>query len=786
MKSNIALWTIIIFGLASLYLGGAAAQKRETKIIFGGQEAGFNFYEAKPAGTGNSDGSFESTTEMDIQGMKIRSKLTGKFEGDVLAEFELVESAAGQDKRVTAKDGKLKFVSGAMTKEGQYKPMKAVFANFHPAIAANLIKEFDRAKGGVQNIEWYSIDTGAPLKVDVSSKKTRSIEVAGQRQIVDVYSLRFSSGADIDLFLTDNLRFAALDLPGQKFQIVAPGFETLLADPTTVAPELSQPTFQIRIEKGVKIEMRDRVALVADIVKPVGEGKYPTILARTPYGRQVNGAEAEWWSKRGYAYVSQDVRGRNDSEGDWVPFFNERKDGYDTIDWIARQPWSDGKVGMIGGSYSGLAQWYAAVEAHPALKCILPQASGTDPFFNDPWDHGVPLLHPNLGWLNLVKDKKIHRLSLAPIKDLEKLKTLPLSKVDDEVVGVNVPYFDQWLAREKPSAFAGANFLSEMDKVKIPALHISGWWDGNGMGTKMNWAKMRALNRKDQWMIYGPWSHSFNTASRVADLDYGPDAIIELDSIFLRWFDHWLKNKPVNWEKQPKVRAFVTGANEWREMSDWPEPSAPVVSFYLSSEGRANGGASVGALVDQPQKNQKPDHYTYDPASISFPKNLDSAAASHTAKLSAVSENVLVYKTSPFVKPLEIGGPIELDLYFSTTAKDTDFFAYLTDIDDQGSMRLIGQFGKIRAKYLSGWDKPSLLQPGKIYRATIALWDTAHQFKTGHRLGLMIRSELFPIFARNLNTGEPVKDATRIAVAQQQIYHDAKRPSALRFRQLNR
>src|SRR5262245_25907598 len=139
MKANVAQGTIIIFGLASLYLGGAAAQKQEVKIIFGGQEAGFNFYEAKPAGAGNSDGSFESTTELDIQGTKIRSKLTGKFAGDVLAEFELVESAAGQEKRVTAKDGKLKFVSAARTKEAEYKPLKAVFANFHPALAANLI-----------------------------------------------------------------------------------------------------------------------------------------------------------------------------------------------------------------------------------------------------------------------------------------------------------------------------------------------------------------------------------------------------------------------------------------------------------------------------------------------------------------------------------------------------------------------------------------------------------------------------------------------------------------------
>src|SRR5262245_42043291 len=163
MKANFGLWTIMVFGFAGLYMGLAATQKQEMKIIFGGQEAGFSVYEAKTAGPGDSGGSFESTTVADIQGVKIRSRLTGQFAENGLTEFELVESAAGQEKRVTAKEGKLKFVSGATTKEAEYKPMKAVFANFHPALAANIIKEFDRAKGGVQNIRWFSIDAGAAL-----------------------------------------------------------------------------------------------------------------------------------------------------------------------------------------------------------------------------------------------------------------------------------------------------------------------------------------------------------------------------------------------------------------------------------------------------------------------------------------------------------------------------------------------------------------------------------------------------------------------------------------------
>jgi putative CocE/NonD family hydrolase len=501
--------------------------------------------------------------------------------------------------------------------------------------------------------------------------------------------------------------------------------------------------------------------------------------------------EGDWWAKRGYVHIVQDVRGRNESAGDWTPFANERKDGYDTIDWIAKQSWSDGNVGMIGGSYVGWVQWAAAVEAHPALKCIVPQVSPPDLFFNFPIDHGVPMLFGALWWSNFVKDKKVPAVPETP-KDLEKLKTLPLSKVDDETLGRNIPFYDAWLGNETPAAFKSASFMADMNKVKIPVLHISGWWDGDGIGTKMNWAMMRALGSKNQWLIYGPWTHLFNSSTRLGDVDYGPDAIIDLDSIYLRWFDTWLKNKQVNWEKQPKVRAFVTGVNEWRELGDWPDSRSREMTLYLSSKGRANGIASVGELVAVAPKKQEPDRYTYDPAAIQIPeafKNIKNfadllSAASTVVKLDPKNDAVLLYRTSPVNEPLEIGGPIDLDLHFSTDAKDTDFFAAVVDIDEKGTMRAIGQPGKIRARYLSGWEKPSLLQPGKLYKATIELWDSAHQIKKGHRLGVLISSEAFPSYARNLNTGEPISTATRMVAAQQTIYHDAKHPSALRFRVL--
>lgn len=775
---------LFVLVCASLGLSTALAQDTNVgkmKITFAGSEVGFNRYESKP------DGTFESVSEMNLGGLTIKSKLIGKFVEGTLVEFELAQSAMGEEATITAKEGKVKIVSKAKTTEKEYQPAKLVFANFHPLLSATVVKALDPSGATIQTVEPFLLDGAMTLKADLSKKKTRTIEVGGEKQVVEVYLIRFSTGVDIDLYLSKEAQVVAWDVPSQKLQIVATGYENLLVDPTTLYPELSQPTMRTKTLKGVKIKMRDGVELVADLAMPDEAGKYPAILVRTPYGRESAMLTAEWWAKRGYVYIAQDVRGRNESGGEWNPFFHERKDGYDTIDWIVKQPWSNGKVGMIGASYVGWVQWWAAVEAHPALKCIVPQVSPPDPFFNFPYDHGIPMLYGAIWWTHFVKEKKVPLGGPKPIKDVDKFKTLPLSKVDDVILGTNVPFYDKWLEKEMASAFAGANYLADLHKVKIPVLHISGWWDGDGIGTKMNWARLRALGHTKQWLIYGPWTHAFNTTSRVGDIDYGPDAILELDSIYLRWFDHWLKGKPVGWEKQPKVRIFVTGVNEWRELQDWPDPRSKERTLYLSSQGPANGKTSLGELVPTPPKEQEPDRYTYNPANDYIPdefKKLDPTEVSTVVKIEPHEEDVLLYKTAPMTEPLEIGGPIELELYFSTTAKDTDFFAVLVDVDEKGEMRLIGLPGKIRAKYLSGWDKPSLLKPGGVYKATLALWDTAHQIKKGHRLGLLITSDMFPMYARNLNTGEPIKDATRMVAAHQTIYHDAKRPSALRFRVL--
>lgn len=785
MKKFLASITTLILASFFLMASPTAAQQSVMKWTLFNNDAGTSSFQTNP------DGTFESLTELNLAGTAIKSRLTGKLVDGALVEFEIVNNQAGTEVKASGKDGKAQIVAGERKREVDFKPAKALFGNFHPALSATILKAFDPTKGEAQSIETFVLDGAATVTVNVSKKKDRSLEVGGVKQIVEVYQVKFPT-VEFDVYLGQDSQVIAWDVPSQRLQAIRPGFESLFVDPTTLYPELSQPTFKTRVEKNVRVKMRDGVELAVNITRPADDGKYPTVLERTPYGKDtLTLVGGEFWAKRGYVHIAQDVRGRNDSDGEWVPFIHERKDGYDTIEWIAKQPWSDGKVGMIGGSYVGWVQWAAAVEAPPALKCIVPQVSPPDLFFNFPIDHGIPMLFGAMWWSNFVKDKKTPRIPELP-KDPEKLKTLPLSKVDDEVFGRNFPFFDEWLDKQIPAAFAGANFMAEMSKVKIPVLHISGWWDGDGIGTKMNWARLRSLGHKDQWLIYGPWTHAFNTKPGFKDVDYGPDAVLELDSIYLRWFDTWLKGKSVNWDTQPKVRAFVTGANEWRQLTDWPDPRSKERTLYFSSSGPANGATSMGELVARPPREQEPDRYTYNPAGVQIPKELkelrsfaDLLTSGETiVKLEPHQNDVLLYKSAPMTEPLDIAGPIEVDLYFSTTAKDTDFFAALVDIDEKGVMRAIGLPGKIRTRYLSGWEKPQLLLPGRVYKATLHHWDTAHQVKTGHRLGVLVYSEMFPGYARNLNTGEPIKNATRMVAAHQTIYHDARRPSAVRFRVL--
>jgi len=406
----------------------ARAQKHELKFSFMGAEAGSNVYEVRP------DGSFVSETTLTLAGTKITSKLSGSRKDDVITAFTLEQAAGPNTVKIVVRDGKATLEASVAGKPNEvkqdtkdFKPAKAVFANFHPALSASIAANYTPTTAGTQKMDLLILDGAVSLAVDVSRRAAKVVEVGGKRETAQVYQVRFPN-VDMDLYVTEDGQAVAWDVPAQMLKAVAPGWEDLVVDPATKMPELSQPTLKAAPAATAKIKMRDGVELTHDIAKPAEEGKYPVILVRTPYGRKAQMAGADWWAKRGYVYIAQDVRGRGDSAGDWEPFVHERADGYDTLDWISKQSWCSGSVGMIGGSYVGWVQWWAAVEGHPALKCIVPQVSPPDPFYNFPVDHGIPFLYGGVWWAVVVKDKG-QLTELPKIEKLDGLKELPITKV---------------------------------------------------------------------------------------------------------------------------------------------------------------------------------------------------------------------------------------------------------------------------------------------------------------------------------------------------------------------
>lgn len=771
------------FVLACLFAAASAATMAETlksKLFVGSDRVGSNVFDRQ------ADGSFASLTDLQIGTLKVHSKLSGRLVEGRLIAYDVDQTVGVNHGEVHFANGRVSaIVAGKKQEKAIDASATAFYSDYHPQLCATIAAALAKSKDGVVKV--FVPEAGVTLPLKPIKIADATITVGGNA--VSYTRLKLPIGQiEIEMNVDSTGRLLAEYVASQKFKVVLEGFEKLYVDPIAKFPELSQATLETAVTHGIKVAMRDGVHLVHDMAMPVIPGKYPTILARTPYGRASLVADAQFWAKRGYVYISQDCRGRDESEGAWDPFVNEGKDGADTIDWIAKQPWSDGKVGMIGGSYAGYVQWAAAVERPDALKCIVPQVSPPDAMMNLPYDHGQFQLMTNLWWANLVKNKKTDlTLAIQPMAHPEALDTLPLSKVPERVLGAKIPFWNSWLERDGYPKWRGFDQVHKLAAVSIPALHISGWWDGDGIGTKLNWAAMRKAGRTNQWLIYGPWQHAFDSTSKFADEDYGEGSLLELDSLYVRWFDTWLKGKDVGLQRVPKVRVFVTGLNEWRNLSDWPEASAPMKTYFLQGSGRLVTGRLPGTLSDQPSSSDVASEYTYDPKTVKMPKGITGALTNQATLTVQVdgSRSCLGFQSAPLAQPTIVAGPIKANIYFRTDVKDTDFVALLLDVDPQGHMRVFGQPGRITAKYLAGYNRPKLLTPGKIYHATIDLWDTAHQIKAGHRLGLLILSHLFPQAARNLNTGEPIENATRMVAAHQVILHDAKHPSSVSFRVLH-
>ncbi|MBN1224067.1 MAG: CocE/NonD family hydrolase [Candidatus Aminicenantes bacterium] len=564
---------------------------------------------------------------------------------------------------------------------------------------------------------------------------------------------------------------------------------------------VSQPSEAASAENGraaynVKIPMRDGIKLSADIYFPPGSGPFPAILSRTPYDNSMYLEYGRLWANRGFAFVAQDCRGRYDSEGEWEPIFNEPDDGRDTLQWIVSQKWSNGKVGMIGGSYGGWVQWLAAPDAGDALTAMVPMVAPPNPFLNVPYTNGA--LTFGMGNWALLMDGRTNQLFgkaltgydyVAEVHNVDK-NVWRVPVVDfDEFSGRRIPWWKEWVLHDTYDDYwKRLGYQDKFDRISAPALNVTGWYDVQLIGPVMNYSGMIANGKtpesRKQKLLIGPWGHAVNQKLEVRD--FGSDAVINLDSVVLRWFDYWLKGIDTGILDEAPIRLFVMGANRWQNEWEWPLARTEWTKYYLHSRGKARSLGGDGRLSISLPETEPADTYDYDPADPVLNKASETFAGMGSESLVFPGDlrdmhrrqDVLVYETPPLEEDVEIIGPVTLELHASSSARDTDWVARLSDVFPDGTAwALCGTI--LRARFRESLENPTLLEPGKIYTYILEFWPTANHFFKGHRIRLDITSSAFPTFDRNLNTGEHNGTSTQMQVAHQTVYHTKDYPSHL-------
>ena len=556
---------------------------------------------------------------------------------------------------------------------------------------------------------------------------------------------------------------------------------------------------KVRILFYQEAEMRDGVKLSADVYLPRAEGRYPTLLIRTPYNKAdartdiPSYAFKTYYAERGYALVFQDVRGRGDSEGEFGFFHADIEDGFDSVEWAARQPWSNGEVCMIGVSYLGTVQWLAAKTLPPSLRCLVSTAAAGEPMDEIGYGTGgVMPLSFNLSWYfgtsgQLWSEQMLIALMREGYIDLEKMGWhRPLLTLDEAVYGFPMKHYRDALNHPTMDAYWRAIKLQPDDfkRIDLPVLHVTGWFDGDQPGAMHYWRGMNAHSEaKDrQYLVIGAWTHAetfFGAAGSVGELQFGPDSVIDPLALRLRFLDRYLKGTAETFG-HPKARLYITGANEWRDFDAYPPRQAKALRLYLDSAGAANSLHGDGRLSGSQPSGDAVDRYTFDPKNP-VPSNVDGFLFFGADYRSIQArDDVLVYTGEVLDEPVDVIGNVKVELYAASDARDTDFVVRLLDVYPDGrAVRLGAMEGTLRARYREGFDKERLLTPGKVERYSIDLGEVGHRFQPGHRIRLDITSSAYPLIAPNQNTGNPVATDTEWKIARQTIHHDRERPSAL-------
>jgi hypothetical protein len=550
----------------------------------------------------------------------------------------------------------------------------------------------------------------------------------------------------------------------------------------------------VRLERGVDCTLSDGTTLVSDHYYPAGEGQWPTLLMRQPYGRDIAStvvyAHPVWFARHGYHVVIQDVRGRGSSTGDFYPFRHEGSDGAETIAWLRKHPASNGRIGMYGFSYQGMTQLLAAAEQPEGLQCIAPHMTAADLYNGWFYHQGALRLNSSLGWGIQMLREDARRRGLCEASDRlesawanirEQALNVPYGE-HPAIVDTALPtYVRDWFThRESCEYWTKQDVSARFGRIHVPALHLAGWFDTYLQGSIAGYVALRKhagteFARENQYLIAGPWVH-IPWGDRVGDADLGNVANLNTDEVLLRWLNHWLRDSG-QFSGKARIHYFLLGPNDWRSEEEWPEGTRH--TLYLHSKGNANSRKGSGILSGcRPDSDEPHDVFVYDPeVPVVAPGGLQALSGPFDQAALEIGNNVLAYTSEPAVRTMEFFGTPRIQIYAATSASQSDFTAKLVRVSRKG-----------RAEFLTiGIARSSWLFRDVIYSVDeIHLWEftlepAAFVLAPGECLRLEIASSAFPLYDRNPSSDTPphLADQWNWNRSTQQVCHDALHPSAL-------
>ena len=596
--------------------------------------------------------------------------------------------------------------------------------------------------------------------------------------------------------------------------------------------EGSSQNYDVICDLNVMVKTRDGTGLATDLYFPAingakSAGTFPVLLERTPYDKAspTNVSNGEYFARRGYICAIQDVRGRFKSEGEWYPFAKEAPDGYDTVEYIGTQPWSDANVGTMGSSYAGSDQSALATLNPPHLTTMIVSVGASNYYHSSMRQNGAleqrfhtyvfrmastskeALANPELkAAIDQVYPSKLHELlNYYPLKaGSTVLRLFPSYEQWALDIMTHADYDDYW----KQRGYAISQYY--YDHADVPTLYLGGWYDSYARATCENYTQLSKLKKAPQRLLMGPWTHGGWNVTFSGDLDFGTASHIDYNDLRLRWFDHYLKGMHTEVSAWKPVQIFTMGTGDhhtnyeghinygghWRSEPDWPLPQTRFTPFYLHKD-------LLLSNKEPSDKSPSSTAFTYDPGNpvptigggisaadqVMPPGGFDQRGrsdfhgCSDTLPLN-LRKDILSFQTTPLKEDVEVTGPVTIHLWASSSGIDTDFTAKLVDVHPPSGYYLDGLAinitdSIIRARYRNGWDKAEMMTPGTEYEFTFELYPTSVIFKAGHRIRLDISSSNWPRFDANHNTGEPLGKDQTYKIAHQRIYHDSLHPSRI-------